>query len=163
MAAVTLPAWYWRGGVLEGEATTVVTVARRVFEEISALQQSGPTDDLLVSAKLDEGAGASVAYQVRGEARRASAANPLDWESGVVAEKGLKTKIDNAISLPDAGDLERDQPFTISLWIKITNPGQNGAIVARMDNANDLVDVRRPEIGVAAKAVLSDSASIVAG
>lgn len=33
---------------IESEATTVVTVARRVFEEISALQQAGPTDDLLV-------------------------------------------------------------------------------------------------------------------
>jgi mono/diheme cytochrome c family protein len=43
---------------------------------------------------------------------------------------------DHFPSLP-VGDLERDQPFSIALWVKPSSDAQNGALVARMDEATD--------------------------
>ncbi len=40
-------------------------------------------------------------------------------------------------TLNAVGDLERDQPFTVSLWVRPSSANQGGALVARMDEAND--------------------------
>lgn len=34
----------------------------------------------------------------------------------------------------DAGDIERDQSFTISMWVKLATDNQGGALLARMDD-----------------------------
>ncbi|MEM8678850.1 MAG: DUF1553 domain-containing protein, partial [Planctomycetota bacterium] len=39
----------------------------------------------------------------------------------------------HSLELGDVGDFARDQPFTVSVWVKITDTGPHGAIVARMD------------------------------
>jgi hypothetical protein len=96
-----------------------------------------PTQGQTLSAPLTEGTGNSIAYTVQGEARQASAAQPLDWDDGAVAGKGLKTKPDNAIVLGDVGNFERDRPFTIAAWVKSTGGGANGSLVARMDDRSD--------------------------
>ncbi len=41
------------------------------------------------------------------------------------------------LELADVGDFEREQGFTSSAWIRITKPGQFGAIQARMDDQHD--------------------------
>ena len=43
---------------------------------------------------------------------------------------------DSFPSLP-AGDFERDQPLTLSLWVKPASDSQSGSLVARMDEANN--------------------------
>lgn len=40
-------------------------------------------------------------------------------------------------SIDYVGDVERDQAFTVSLWVKPSNANQGGALIARMDEAKD--------------------------
>lgn len=37
----------------------------------------------------------------------------------------------------EAGDIERDQPFTISMWVKPATDNQGGSLLARMDESAD--------------------------
>ena len=37
----------------------------------------------------------------------------------------------------EAGDIERDQPFTISMWVKLAADNQGGSLLARMDDGAD--------------------------
>jgi mono/diheme cytochrome c family protein len=41
------------------------------------------------------------------------------------------------LELADVGDFEKDQPFTVSAWVRLDRPGLTGAIVARMDDQHD--------------------------
>ena len=111
------------------------TWARSVTAEELARQI--PTQGQTLAVPLNEGMGNQVAYNLRGEARMANAPQPLDWDDGAVAGKGLKTKPDNAVVLGDVGNFERDIPFTIAAWVKSTGGGANGSLVARMDDRSD--------------------------
>ena len=108
------------------------TWARAVTAEELARQI--PTQGQTLAAPLTEGMGTQIHYTVRGEARLANAPQPLDWDEGAIAAKGLKTKPDNAVVLGDVADFERDQPFSIAAWVKSTGGGANGSLVARMDD-----------------------------
>lgn len=44
---------------------------------------------------------------------------------------------DSFPSLSQAGDFDRDQAFSVSLWVKPASNNQTGSLVARMDEAND--------------------------
>ena len=111
------------------------TWARAVTAEELARQI--PTQGQTLAAPLTEGMGTQIHYTVRGEARLANAPQPLDWDEGAIAAKGLKTKPDNAVVLGDVADFERDQPFSIAAWVKSTGGGANGSLVARMDDRSD--------------------------
>ena len=111
------------------------TWARAVTSEELARQI--PTQGQTLAAPLTEGMGTQIHYTVRGEARLANAPQPLDWDEGAIAAKGLKTKPDNAVVLGDVADFERDQPFSIAAWVKSTGGGANGSLVARMDDRSD--------------------------
>ncbi|MEQ1830700.1 MAG: DUF1553 domain-containing protein, partial [Pirellula sp.] len=62
----------------------------------------------------------------------------LDQEAslvpGVIADFAWQIK-DVFPSLP-AGDVERDQPFTVALWVKGSGDNQSGSLIARMDESN---------------------------
>ncbi|MFN9268866.1 MAG: DUF1553 domain-containing protein [Planctomycetaceae bacterium] len=96
-----------------------------------------PGEGLQLHAPLTEGEGNAVAFRWQNEERKASAPNPLEWEAGVVAAKGYRSQADNVVELGDIADREKDQPFSISAWIKIPSGNAFGAIVARMDNSRD--------------------------
>jgi hypothetical protein len=61
-------------------------------------------------------------------------ANPLESgeSEGVVAPKAFVRNADSPVAEPTAGDFERSQAFTVSVWIKPV-PGAAGAVLARMD------------------------------
>jgi hypothetical protein len=40
-------------------------------------------------------------------------------------------------TLPSVGDFERDQPFSVSLWVRPSSGNQGGALIARMDESQD--------------------------
>ena len=111
------------------------TWARAVTAEELAKQI--PTQGQTLAAPLTEGMGTQIVYTLRGEARMTNAPQPLDWDEGAIAAKGLKTKPDNAVVLGDVADFERDQPFSIAAWVKSTGGGANGSLVARMDDRSD--------------------------
>ncbi len=90
-----------------------------------------PSDELLLALPLCEGPGQPLAARVKGEARELPAAPA--WEAGHVAAFALQLDGQAPIQLDDAGDVERDQAFTVAAWIKLPGP-TSGAAVARMDD-----------------------------
>ncbi|MCY2962123.1 MAG: DUF1553 domain-containing protein, partial [Planctomycetota bacterium] len=96
-----------------------------------------PQEGLEFHAPLAEGEGKSVTFRVKGESRQASAPADIPWDGGAVSAKAFKSKIDNAVEFGDVADREKDQPFTVSAWVKIPAANVFGAIAARMDNAMD--------------------------
>jgi len=98
----------------------------------AAVEAHLPSDALLV-LPLSEGPQQPLAARVRGEARELPAA--ASWEAGHVGAFALQLDGQMPIELADAGDLERDQPFTISAWLKLPGP-TTGAVVARMDDGH---------------------------
>ena len=51
----------------------------------------------------------------------------LTWATVYKAEQG------ETISIPDAGDFEGDQGFSVTAWVKLPTANAPGSIVARMD------------------------------
>ncbi|XZE46557.1 DUF1553 domain-containing protein [Pirellulaceae bacterium SH467] len=69
----------------------------------------------------------------QGVYRRTPLSQDATLAAGYIGPKAWEVR-DVFPSLP-VGDLERDQPFTVALWVKPTN-NQNGSLIARMDEAN---------------------------
>ena len=55
-----------------------------------------------------------------------------------MAAQSFKSQPGAALEVAEAGDFEKDQPFTAAVWVKLTQEGQSGAIIARMDDQHDL-------------------------
>ena len=60
----------------------------------------------------------------------------ISWDAGYVANQCFKSHAGSAIELADAGDIERDQPFSCGAWVKLAK-NQFGAVVSRMDDQHD--------------------------
>lgn len=92
-----------------------------------------PTRQLHLQASLSEGKGDKIQVTQDGTAREISLSASAQWQKGVVAEKALLVDKGAACEIADAGDFEKDQPYSIAAWIKL--PGQvTGAVVSRMDD-----------------------------
>jgi hypothetical protein len=96
-----------------------------------------PTDGLKLHAKLNEAAGKTATFVVDGKAQALTLGDGYDWVAGKGAPKTFTIKgAGSVIELPDVGDFEKNQGFSIGGWVKIAGRGTNGAIAARMDNTN---------------------------
>ncbi len=58
------------------------------------------------------------------------------WTPEKDGRPGLIVRSGDTMTLPDVGDFEKDQPFSMGLWVRPTGDTANGAIVARMDDKN---------------------------
>ena len=130
------------------------TTARPAFDAwITAatpqvLSETRPADVPLVALAFTEGAGTSTRAAVRGDAAAAGPAVtppvmeidvPLTatttWQSGPT---GPALALDGrAAELPTAGDIEHDQPFSVSCWLKVPAIDTAYTVVSRMDVAAD--------------------------
>jgi hypothetical protein len=70
----------------------------------------------------------------RSEFRRVPLDHDANLVDGHVGEQAWQVK-ENFPQLP-IGDLERDQSFTVMLWVKPGSARQDGALIARMDEAD---------------------------
>jgi hypothetical protein len=62
----------------------------------------------------------------------------INWAAGrEEKQKVLSLATTPAIEIADAGDFEADHGFTTSVWVKLGRRNQTGAILSRMDNAQD--------------------------
>ena len=74
----------------------------------------------------------------------------------MIADSAFVTSKENVPTVADAGDFERDQAFSMGLWLKM-GEDKDGSIIARMDEDDahrgwDLyIDGRRPGIHLAHK------------
>lgn len=105
--------------------------------DAKALAASIPTEGLLLQVPLNEGEGRMVQATVAGTTTKLTAAADPGWEAGSVGAKAFVRKMNSTVELPGAGDFEKEQSFSASLWVKIPNGNANGALIARMDDLHD--------------------------
>ena len=106
-------------------------------------------DGLVLSSELSRGKGRSVSVSSKAPTsvpslRPLHAAEPIDTEGAVVGkvqwvntplDKGLSFNGSNYVDFGNVADFERDQQFSYGGWVK-PKGNANGAILARMDDAN---------------------------
>ncbi len=97
---------------------------------------SAGIDGLQWLAPLSEGEGSSVLLKNASGSRQVDLGKEAAWESGQVADKALAIKPGVNLDIPEAGDFERDQPFSYGAWVKIPKEGGNGPVFARMDEGH---------------------------
>ncbi len=102
-------------------------------EQVAALI---PAEGLKVHARLSEGKGNEVSFNVDGQPRSVKATGSAGWEAGHVAPKAFKSQPGSVVSLPDVGDFDVKQPFSFGAWVKLPRNGLTGAIFSRMDEGN---------------------------
>src|SRR5262249_42221751 len=52
---------------------------------------------------------------------------------GKIAPKAFSQNAVTTIEFPEAGDYERDQPFSVAAWVRFEKINQVGSMVSRMD------------------------------
>lgn len=97
---------------------------------------SVPSDGLIAHAPLDEGSGEFLHWIVGGGLQRIALPAAASWESGQVAASAWVNNPAASPSLPDVGNFETSDPFSIALWVRVGD-NANGALLARMDEAAD--------------------------
>jgi len=63
----------------------------------------------------------------------ATSSKPLKWASGITARSSLLVSKQTDLSIPDVGDIDFSDPYTVSAWVYPTRKNISGAIVAKMD------------------------------
>lgn len=102
-----------------------------------------PRDKLQLRLPLTEGQGKSTKYTFDGKDKSVEIPGGYTWaDKGKLSDKAYSLAPDTnkpaeALTIPEAGDFDKGQPFTASAWVQITHRGRTGAIVSRMDNANN--------------------------
>lgn len=99
--------------------------------------KDAPAEALQLHATLDEGRSNKVAFKLHGEELVTHFGTNATWGSGYVASRAFKTGKGSPLNLGDAGNFEKDQPFSCGIWVKISAKDPTGALVARMDDRNN--------------------------
>lgn len=94
-----------------------------------------PIRDLHVHAPLNEGTGKVTKFLVEGQPREVPLTETAVWQAGV-SSSALQVQ-GTACEVPDLGDFEKDQPFTVSAWVKLSPNDSQGALIARMDKPTE--------------------------
>ena len=136
------PAWE----ALPGQLTAVQqkidarpTAARPDFDawlaqaQPAAIEARAPTSELACYAPLNESTGAVLAVSLGGKPRTVNAGAEPTWEPGITSAKAFKSRPETNVLLDTAGDYEKDQSFTCSVWVKLPKDGLSGSLLARMD------------------------------
>ncbi|MCO6455198.1 MAG: DUF1553 domain-containing protein [Pirellulaceae bacterium] len=142
--AVPLPEdrqrWQALPGLIEQARQSVQArrvAARSAYEQwlteakVETLRELEPREGLYLRMPADEGSGSVLQAVVDGQAREVALAENAAWEDG---PSGKALQLPGvAGELPDVGSFERDQPLTLTAWIKAPASDGHGAICARMD------------------------------
>jgi mono/diheme cytochrome c family protein len=93
-----------------------------------------PLEGLYWHAPLNEGSGNKAAFALSGQVGHLSLGDGYVWGTGQRGGKALTFRQSGSVvSIPEVGDFGRSQPFTVSLWIKVSRRNATGAVLARMD------------------------------
>ncbi len=103
---------------------------------VAAVQSRIVQEGLAFYAPLGDSAGGELPVSIGGESRQVKVASEPAWDAGVTAAKAFKSRPEANVEVPEAGDFERNQPFTCAAWVKVPREGLTGAVVARMDDGN---------------------------
>jgi len=91
-----------------------------------------PRETPLVDVPLVEGAGSQVRVGLLGEQTDVALTPTTRWQAWPTGRPALLLD-GRAAELPGAGDFEYDQPFTVSMWVRVPAIDTSYALVARLD------------------------------
>jgi hypothetical protein len=118
------------------------TAARAQFDQWlkdasrESLDAAIPKDGLRFHAVFTEGAGDKLNIVVDGKPREVVSPSPVTWRTGFISAKAYQNQ-PGTVVIPEAGDFEKDQPFTAAAWVRPVTTNQTGAILARMAGGPD--------------------------
>jgi hypothetical protein len=95
-----------------------------------------PQQGLCFHAPLSEGEGNAISFVSSGKPGTTTLKGEARWDAGHVAAKAFQTRPESGLSIPSAGDFEKDKAFSFGAWVKLTKRAQFGAVLARMDDRN---------------------------
>ncbi len=92
---------------------------------------------LITRLKLDEGSGTEIHDAISGKAYKFEAAPPL-WDEYPQFTGSFRLDNNTRYQLPEVGDFEKDQPFSVSTWVRwneepLGQGSKSGGIVSRVD------------------------------
>jgi hypothetical protein len=95
-----------------------------------------PTNKLLVHFTMNEGSNSSVRGLVNGANVELTATGALDWRDGGRFGAAPKLKKGTNFIIGDVANFERTNSFSYGCWIRMSNPGEFGPLIARMEETN---------------------------
>jgi len=98
-------------------------------ESVAALL---PQDTPLVAIPFAEGEGATARVRLVGKDTDTPLTPTTTWQAGPTGRAAVLLD-GRAAELPAAGDFEHDQPFTVSMWVRVPATDASYSLVARMD------------------------------
>lgn len=93
-----------------------------------------PADSLQFAAPLKEAKQPALTVLVNGYPRVLPAPGA---QEGIIAPQAFVTSKEFVPSIPEAGNFERTQPFSVAFWVRLHPDNKNGSILARMDEDSD--------------------------
>ncbi len=87
-----------------------------------------PSEGLQLQSPLSEGSGDTVNMTLDGQPRSLTALPCRHglWEPGYVAAQSFKSQPGAALEIAEAGNFEKDQPFSAADWVKLSQEGMSG-------------------------------------
>ncbi|GIW92885.1 MAG: hypothetical protein KatS3mg110_0926 [Pirellulaceae bacterium] len=113
--------------------------ARQPFDEWLAtakpeqVLERVPRDKLYLHAGFNEGNGQMAQVAIEGKLVPVALSESARWQAGPTGDGALELQ-GAACVLPEVGDFEGDEPFSVAAWIKLQANDSSGALCARMDD-----------------------------
>lgn len=95
-----------------------------------------PSNSLVFHLPLDDGEGKSIHYATENQIRTLHLEKETKWQNGVLSAKAWENQTESVPEFTTIGDFDRNQPFSLALWVKLANPKQGGSVLARMNEAD---------------------------
>ncbi len=90
-------------------------------------------DHLVAHLPLNDGKDRFLNITVKNESQLVSLEGVAQWQPGNVADLAWQNQEAVTPTFDQLGDFDRTQAFSVAAWVKITDPNQSGALLARMD------------------------------
>jgi hypothetical protein len=92
-----------------------------------------PKDVPVLRVPLSDDKPDAISAFVSGKETSIALATNATWQKGSIASKAFTTSSKTTPEIPEAGDFERDHPFSYAAWVRLTD-SRDGAVFARMDD-----------------------------
>ncbi|MFN9986761.1 MAG: DUF1553 domain-containing protein [Pirellula sp.] len=110
-------------------------VANTAEQEAMVWQSLPAQESLLTHVPLRSSDPKSLSVLQEGQFRQIALASEATLAPGHVGDSAWQVNKELFPTLP-TGDFERDQPFTVAMWVRPGSDNQNGALLARMNEAD---------------------------
>ena len=95
-----------------------------------------PRETPLVHLSLAEGSGSTTHASLLGKETDLPLTAATTWQAGPSGSPAVMLD-GRAAELPGSGDFERDEPFSVTFWLRPSGSSPSGAVVARMDESQE--------------------------